>query len=353
MSEHKFQQIDIRFTKEHFKKTQFREIDGPESAAKLIQSVYHGRDDIYAIIGVNSAHYPQYMTYYTREQLMEELVSPDRLITNALLHNTPQTLAVHVQSHDIMEIKQNGIDKYIRDNEENLFLKISGAFKTVGIEFMDIVNTPATGRYVDYNSLITSCPELRNRFDYPAQVVRRIVNAPSKTVGDIDIELYGVKTVRENINTPEDAIVYLGNALSNDTRESSWVIYLDRNYKPINYMNIGVGGINTAPVDLRIVSQAGILSGAKGMIFLHNHPSGITSSSEHDLATSIQIHRMGNILDMPLCDSIIIPAGFKDNKKFKSLNEAGESYFSEDYTPNYKRSEKFNISEGLYSVAER
>ena len=49
-----------------------------------------------------------------------------------------------------------------------------------------------------------------------------------------------------------------------------------------------------------------LLTGASSIILLHNHTSGDTSPSRADFKTAIRLKILGNVLEIPLLDFLII-----------------------------------------------
>ena len=128
----------------------------------------------------------------------------------------------------------------------------------------------------------------------------------------VKIEMVKEKTVRykEPITTGTRAAEVLKTVIGNTDRETAVVLCLDTKNK-INAVNIvSIGTVRATLTHPREVFKAAILSNATGIIFAHNHPSGDTTPSEEDEEMIKRLIAAGDILGIPLLDSIILGDGF-------------------------------------------
>jgi DNA repair protein RadC len=128
----------------------------------------------------------------------------------------------------------------------------------------------------------------------------------------VRIEMVKEKTVRykEPITTGKRAAEVLKMVIGNTDRETAVVLCLDTKNK-INAVNIvSIGIVNATLTHPREVFKAAILSNATGIIFAHNHPSGDTTPSEEDEAMIKRLIAAGDILGIPVLDSVILGDGF-------------------------------------------
>ena len=121
----------------------------------------------------------------------------------------------------------------------------------------------------------------------------------------------------ESINTPEQAVKVLGEWLEGMDRELVCVLNLQADLKPINMNIVSMGALNEAQVHPREVMKSAILSNAACMMLLHNHPSGSLKPSKEDVKVTDMMHQVGNLLQIPLVDHIIIGK----NKQFYSIRD--------------------------------
>ena len=88
--------------------------------------------------------------------------------------------------------------------------------------------------------------------------------------------------------------------------ESMHMLMLDRANKPIGWVKLSQGGIDSSIFDLRIAAKYAIESLAVGVILIHNHPSGSTKASESDRVLTEKASKGFKLLDIKLLDHIII-----------------------------------------------
>jgi DNA repair protein RadC len=78
------------------------------------------------------------------------------------------------------------------------------------------------------------------------------------------------------------------------------------------------GTLNSSIVHPREVFRSAILAGAAAVIVAHNHPSGDPMPSADDRAVTRQLVDAGRLLDIPVCDHLILAGA-----RFVSFAEAG------------------------------
>lgn len=101
--------------------------------------------------------------------------------------------------------------------------------------------------------------------------------------------------------------------------EKFLVLHLDSSLK-ISCIQYFTGTINEAAIYPREVLKHSILSGATGIIIVHNHPSGAFKFSEEDKQITHKLSKCYEMMDMKVYDHVLIYG--KD--KYKSMKEEGE-----------------------------
>lgn len=91
-----------------------------------------------------------------------------------------------------------------------------------------------------------------------------------------------------------------------DLRESFFVLYLDRQNKPIGYYRHSTGGIASTVVDNRLILATALKCLASAMIIAHNHPSGNLQPSESDKILTKKLTEGGKLIDVQVLDHLII-----------------------------------------------
>lgn len=84
------------------------------------------------------------------------------------------------------------------------------------------------------------------------------------------------------------------------------VLCLDSGQKPIGFAVVSVGGVASAPVDVRILFKPVLLSTAAAMIITHNHPSGNPQPSQDDIELTRRILNGAKLLGVQLLDHVIV-----------------------------------------------
>jgi DNA repair protein RadC len=79
------------------------------------------------------------------------------------------------------------------------------------------------------------------------------------------------------------------------------------------------GTLDASLVHPREVYKAAILANAANIIVAHNHPSGDPTPSPQDYAVTERLVRAGEILGIPLLDSLVIGRGV-----YYSMRDHGE-----------------------------
>lgn len=125
----------------------------------------------------------------------------------------------------------------------------------------------------------------------------------------------------EPILSPKDAVRVMTGALAEMDREYLCVVNLDGKCKPINYNIIGIGTINTCPVEISNVFKSAILANAGSIIMLHSHPSGDVTPSKHDIMITAALIKASRIMNIPLEDHIIIGGGSGAQYSFREQTD--------------------------------
>ena len=106
-----------------------------------------------------------------------------------------------------------------------------------------------------------------------------------------------------NFNTPSIVTTIVRDLFHTDTLadEFTYLLAFDNVMHPLGIFELSRGSVN-----LCLVSMSALLTGASSIILLHNHTSGDTSPSRADFKTAIRLKILGNVLEIPLLDFLII-----------------------------------------------
>jgi len=115
------------------------------------------------------------------------------------------------------------------------------------------------------------------------------------------------KLIRKDPISDSNALFdYLYHSMSNKSRESFKVLFLDAKNRVIAAETLFEGTLTSSAVYPREVVQAAMNHHAAALIFAHNHPSGELEPSPSDLRVQQQLTEASKILGINLLDHIII-----------------------------------------------
>lgn len=104
-----------------------------------------------------------------------------------------------------------------------------------------------------------------------------------------------------------------------NTRESVWLLMLDAKGHLIKDMEVSRGTVTCSLVSPRDIFIEALRYEAVHIILIHNHPSGDPTPSKLDLQITREVKTIGDFLDIPLLDHIIV-----GDNKYYSLVEQGD-----------------------------
>jgi DNA repair protein RadC len=91
-----------------------------------------------------------------------------------------------------------------------------------------------------------------------------------------------------------------------ELQEEFKIILLNNANEILGIHNLSKGSTNGVNVDLKLLFAVALKSCATSIIVSHNHPSGILTASESDIAMTKKIKKAGELLDISLLDHIIV-----------------------------------------------
>lgn len=94
------------------------------------------------------------------------------------------------------------------------------------------------------------------------------------------------------------------------------VILLNNANKVLGVVDIAVGGKDYVPVDMKVIFSIALKASASKIILAHNHPSEKLEPSNQDKAITIKAVDAGKVLDIEVCDHLIVGA-----EKYYSLKD--------------------------------
>lgn len=107
------------------------------------------------------------------------------------------------------------------------------------------------------------------------------------------------------IKNPFDAIRLIVENFNDLEKEYLFVINCDTKMKPTNVNIVSIGTENETGFNAKTLYRSAILSNARNVIILHNHPSDVLEPSHNDLLIFENMKEAGRLLDITLVDSLI------------------------------------------------
>ena len=84
------------------------------------------------------------------------------------------------------------------------------------------------------------------------------------------------------------------------------VFYLNQANKIIGWKHIGMGGVSSVAIDVRVIMKHALDILSSSIILAHNHPSENKKASQQDINLTNKIKEAAKLFDMTVLDHIII-----------------------------------------------
>lgn len=148
-----------------------------------------------------------------------------------------------------------------------------------------------------------------------------------KEIGEFDIGEVGdlkgaISAITEDIYTRD--------------KEHSYVLSVDENNNPINISIVAIGSLTEVDAGSQLVFRVPILSDAKGIYFIHNHPSGDTTPSYKDVIVLSRLIASGEELGIKVIDGLIVSCYNADVCSIKDNALVDDSYYNNVITTSLK-----------------
>ena len=127
---------------------------------------------------------------------------------------------------------------------------------------------------------------------------------------------------KPTVTDPEDVVDLMLPLLKGLDHEQCWALYLNRANMVTGRDKLTSGTVDCTLIDCRQVVRRALDMGAKGVILVHNHPSGSPLPGESDVRATKQLQLALRTFDIKLFDHVIIADGayysFQDERVGKS-----------------------------------
>lgn len=91
-----------------------------------------------------------------------------------------------------------------------------------------------------------------------------------------------------------------------ELQEQFKVLLLDTACRALGIFDVGMGGIDYTPVDVRLILAAALKARATRMVLSHNHPSGTLQPSKADKELTKKLCLAASLMDIGIADHIIV-----------------------------------------------
>lgn len=109
-----------------------------------------------------------------------------------------------------------------------------------------------------------------------------------------------------NFDSPRSIAEYYMEQLRHCEQEQVIVVMLNNQMGLIQEVLLSVGTVNASLVSTREIFVQACRLGAVYIVLVHNHPSGDSTPSRHDINITRKVQEAGELLDIQLLDHIII-----------------------------------------------
>src|SRR4030042_1064820 len=125
----------------------------------------------------------------------------------------------------------------------------------------------------------------------------------------------------------QEVFDYLYHAMRGLKKEVFKVLYLTSQNQIIDTVDLSEGTVNSSSVSPREVIEGARKNNAAPLIFVHNHPSGVTDPSANDKSLTRELVYAGRIVQIKVLDHIIIG----DNRYYSFAGEGLIEEYETDF----------------------
>lgn len=185
------------------------------------------------------------------------------------------------------------------------------------------------------HNLLNEFGTLRDVLNADPARIERVTGAGKATAGYLSL-LFAIRKrtdTQKYIKTKfvADSLVKVGNYLVDHFRdrhnEEFCMMLLDGSLTLIEFKTVGVGSVNSTPVDVKALTKHALLSNATHVILAHNHPSGPALPSERDRQLTAQLEAALGAVGISLLDHLIVnDVGFKPTMYLRALGTETREY---------------------------
>ena len=216
------------------------------------------------------------------------------------------------------------------------FLKsgISGFHDYEVVELLLSLGTPRRDCKQAAKEAIKKFQTLRGVLEAPPEELQKIsgIGAHSafgiKLVQEVAREFLKAKMLEKPFySSSQEVFDYLYHSMRGLKKEVFKVLYLTSQNQIIDAVDLSEGTVNSSSVSPREVIEGAIKNNAVALIFVHNHPSGVTDPSTNDKSLTRELVYAGRIMRIRVLDHIIIG----DNRYYSFAGEGLIEEYETDF----------------------
>jgi DNA repair protein RadC len=134
----------------------------------------------------------------------------------------------------------------------------------------------------------------------------------------IQVELMTVREIEGELSSPKAVAELARKMLMSKDKEHFLVFHLDVRNKIVSSEVVSMGIVSEALVHPREVFRSAVVSCASRIILAHNHPTGETTPSREDYATTDRLRECGLLLGIEVVDHVVVT-----DTEYHSIRETG------------------------------
>ena len=157
----------------------------------------------------------------------------------------------------------------------------------------------------------------------------------------------------EELTSSQKVVQFISKELAECDREVLCILNCNAKCQVINMNVVSMGSLTEILVTGRELFKSAILSNARGVILIHNHPSGDCTPSKQDVLVTERLVACGELIGITVLNHIILGRGTYLSMKEANMMPDGKKIYNEIAVENRAEYGKKPIPTISFYVAER
>ena len=177
---------------------------------------------------------------------------------------------------------------------------------------------------------------------------------PNHHLDFVRIKLISEKRLysEEELTSSQKVVQFISKELAECDREVLCILNCNAKCQVINMNVVSMGSLTETLVTGRELFKSAILSNARGMILIHNHPSGDCTPSKQDVLVTERLVACGELIGITVLNHIILGRGTYLSMKEANMMPDGKKIYNEIAVENRAEYGKKPIPTISFYVAE-